>query len=56
MWQFIKNKVSMATYETLLQLQNKLSDTLQHDINDDLVKSICNRTFYNNNFKCAFNV
>lgn len=56
MWQYIKGKVSMNIHKTLQELQIKLSTTLNSEINSTIVKSICGRDFYNNKFKCIFNV
>jgi putative transposase len=56
MWQFIKAKVSMGVHKTLAELQQTLSQTLNNDVNETIVKSICGRKFYRNNFQCIFNV
>lgn len=56
MWQHIKGKVSMNVHKTLHELQMKLSATLKNELNKSIVKSICDRKFYSNNFKCIFNV
>jgi len=56
MWQFIKEKVSMGVHKTLAELQQTLSQTLNNDVNETIVKSICGRKFYRSNFQCIFNV
>jgi transposase len=56
MWQYIKGKVSMGVHKTLSELQHTISDALQNEINTSIVKSICGREFYTNNFQCVFNV
>jgi len=56
MWQHIKAKVSLAVHKTLADLQNKISETIQKDVDETIVKSICGRKFYVNNFQCVFNV
>ena len=56
MWQHIKAKVSLVVHKTLADLQHKISETIQNDVNEIIVKSICGRKFYVNNFQCVFNV
>ena len=56
MWQHIKSKVSMHVHGTLADLQRTLSRTLKNELNDSIVKSICDRDYYRENFKCIFNV
>jgi transposase len=56
MWQHIKSKVSMGVHKTIAHLQKKLSDTIKNELNDTIVKSICGRKYYVDNFKCIFNV
>lgn len=56
MWQHIKSKVSMHVHKTLSDLQRTLSRTLKNDLNNSIVKSICDRDYYRNTFKCIFNV
>jgi transposase len=56
MWQHIKSKVSLAVHNTLADLQHKISETIQNDVDQTIVKSICGRKFYVDNFQCAFNV
>jgi transposase len=56
MWQHIKSKVSLAVHKTLADLQHTISETIQNDVDETIVKSICGRKFYVNNFQCVFNV
>ena len=56
MWQHIKSKVSLAVHNTLADLQHKISETIQNDVNQTIVKSISGRKFYVDNFQCALNV
>lgn len=56
MWQFIKGKVSMSVHKTIETLQQLLSNTIHNELTEPIVQSICGRQFYNNTFKCIFNV
>ena len=46
----------MGIHKTLEELQNTLANIIQNDINTSIVKSICGREYYNNNFQCVFKV
>jgi transposase len=56
MWGYIKDKMSRVSHTTLESLQEKLSSVLGKYINDEIVKSICGRNYYQNDYKCVFNV
>jgi transposase len=56
MWEHIKDKVSMHVHKSIAGLQRTLSRTLKNELDDTIVKSICGRDYYVENFKCIFNV
>lgn len=55
MWRYFKDSISMIAYNTIEQLQNKISDVTRQ-LNSNAIKSICGNKFYLKTFRDAFNV
>ena len=55
MWRYIKDRISMIAYNNIQQLQQQLSEVINH-ITEATIKSICGNQFYLQTFKSKFNV
>lgn len=54
-WRYFKDRISMVAYQSLEQLQTKIT-SLTMALTPDTVKSICGNPFYKQTFISVFNV